>query len=164
MKKVRVVTITPTLETSAYAANDVLFNPTEIDIAQAPTAFGNVPTSAVLRSVVMVNYDDTAIDVDLYFFKKNTNDLGTVNDVIDITEAELKENGFLGVVSMDNAMGTANDFFDLLSARTQTELGINLPIQSDSGKIYVAGVIRGAQTFAADDIELSFGFDECGQA
>lgn len=150
---VKCVTITPTLETSAYAANDVLFNPQEIDLGG----------SGVLRSVVMVNYDDTAIDVDLYFFKKNTNDLGSVNDAIDISEAELKENGFLGVVQMDNAMGVDNAFYDLLSARTQTELGINLPVQGDSGKIYVAGVIRGAQTFAADDVELTFGFNECSQ-
>ena len=71
-----VIRVTPTLDTGAYADDDVFFNSTEIPSA----VIGNGGASKLI-GLTILNEDDVAHDIDIVFMQKST-DLGTINDVV----------------------------------------------------------------------------------
>tara|TARA_R110002012_G_C11544904_1_gene601816 strand:+ start:549 stop:1058 length:510 start_codon:yes stop_codon:yes gene_type:complete len=85
-----IITVTPTLDTSAYAANDVLFTSTAIKLPHSKCAVTHI--SAVFADIEAA--DDEII---LMFFKENTNKLGTINTAANITGVQIAENVLLGV-------------------------------------------------------------------
>jgi len=93
-----IITVTPTLDTSTYAANDVLFTSTEIKLPHSKCAVTHI--SAVWADIHAA--DDEII---LMFFKENTNQLGTINDAPNITGVKIAQNVLLGV-SRINSNGT----------------------------------------------------------
>ena len=84
-----IITVTPTLDTSAHAAADVLFVSTAVKL----------PSSSCKLFNMQCIFNDTQPHNDKYnifFFQENTNDLGPLNEAADITAAEISENVFLG--------------------------------------------------------------------
>ena len=85
-----IITVTPTLDTSAYAHKDVLFVSTAVKL----------PSSSCKLFNMQCIFNDTQPHEDSYnifFFQENTNDLGPLNGGADITAAEISENVFIGV-------------------------------------------------------------------
>ena len=64
--KYAVLRVTPTLDTSAYADNDVFFNATEI-----PNAVKGNGGCSKLIGVTILNEDDVAHDFDIIYAKRN---------------------------------------------------------------------------------------------
>ena len=91
-----VIRVAPTLDTSAYADNDVFFNATAIPNA----VIGNGGCSKLI-GLSILNEDDVAHDFDIIFMQKST-DLGTINDAVGSnskwTNALAKAAGVLGVI------------------------------------------------------------------
>ena len=155
-----VIRVTPTLDTSAYANNDVFFNSTEI-----PNAVVGDGGASKLIGITILNEDDSAHDIDIIFMQKST-DLGTINEAVGSnskwTNVLAKAAGVLGVVSVDWSAGTS-DFVNNLIYSSSTAnpsgksatLPILLQAESDSNSVYMAAISRGGTpTTAADDYEI----------
>ena len=155
-----VIRVTPTLDTSAYADDDVFFNSTEIPSA----VIGNGGYSKVI-GITILNEDDVAHDIDIIFMQKST-DLGTINDAVGSnskwTNALAKQAGVLGVVTIDWSLSNANMVNNLIfttananpSAKSEG-LPLLLQAESNSTSVFMAAVSRGGTpTVAADDYEI----------
>ena len=155
-KNFHTVTVTPTVGTAEVAANEVLFNPTEI-----PHAVSSHGGGAKLVSIVVQDKgDDVQKDFDLFFFGSNAGgDLGTLNEAVDITNANLALNRPLGNVRVEAE--DPNDVGDYLAGYLTTIANVGLVVEADSGSasIFVAARAVDAQTKEAGEIVLTFGFE-----
>jgi len=140
-----VITITCSLDTSAYASGDVLFDTQEI-----ANAVRNNGETCILQSIHVVDIDDQKVEMDLVFFNANTS-LGIENAAPDIDDTEVLTT--LGVVNVKN-------YVDLGEASTATVTGIGLPLKAGAAttSLWVAGITRGTPTHTASGLQISFGF------
>tara|TARA_R100001594_G_scaffold86372_1_gene120828 strand:- start:62 stop:577 length:516 start_codon:yes stop_codon:yes gene_type:complete len=160
LSKYAVIRVTPTLDTSAYANDDVFFNSTEI-----PSAVVGNGGSSKLIGITVLNEDDVAHDMDIIFMQKST-DLGTINEAVGSnskwTNALAKAAGVLGVVQIDwsvtNIDMVNNLIFTTSNANPSAKsegLPILLQAESNSTSVFMAAVSRGGTpTVAADDYEI----------
>jgi len=139
------ITITCSLDTGAYADGDVLFATQEI-----AGAVRNNGDACILQSVHVVDIDDQKVEMDLIFFNANTS-LGTENSAPDIDDTEVLTT--LGVVNVA-------DYVDLgaNSIATVTGIGLELKAGAATTSLYVAGITRGAPTYSASGLQITFGF------
>lgn len=143
-----VIDLTATLDTSAYAAGDVLFDTQELANAARVTA-----GVTILQSIVVLDEDDqTAAAMDFYFFNANTS-LGTENSAPSITDANART--LVGRVSL-----AAADFTDLGGSKLGVKTGIELVMKADTAQtsLWVAAVTQGTPTQTASGIRCRFGF------
>lgn len=153
-RKYHTVTVTPVCKAGAAVDDaDVLFNPIKIPGACPRDA------ASLLKSIVMVDTDDHNIAVDLYFFQVSK-DLGTLGDVINITDANALLAKPLGCVTMPAVSGLG----DYVLGGISTLADVDLVVQSDGddndeGAIYVAGVATGSKTYTASGLVFTFGFE-----
>ena len=154
----RVIRVTPTSYAgTTNAVNEVVANPTEI-----PGAVFAHGKSAKIKSISLVDYNDNAGDTLIfYFFQKGDNDLGTLGAAVDITDAEILANKFLGFTTTTNPL--AGKTGDLLVAGTATREGMDLGVKAEagSGSIYVA-VVAAASGFVstASGLEFTITFED----
>lgn len=140
-----VITIDATPDTSALADGDVAFATQEV----AGFSTGENITS-ILQSVVIADPDDQGIGIDLIFFNANTS-LGTENSAPDIDDTELLT--VIGRVQVG-----AGSFYDLGANRVACVYGIGLPMKAGTGgSIWMAGIARGAPTYAGGHIYIKLG-------
>ena len=155
-----VIRVTPTLDTGAYADDDVFFNSTEIPSA----VIGNGGASKLI-GLTILNEDDVAHDIDIVFMQKST-DLGTINDVVGSnskwTNVLAKAAGVLGVVKVDWSLSSIDFVNNLVfttananpSAKSEG-LPILLQAEDNSTSFFMAAISRGGTpTVAADDYEI----------
>jgi hypothetical protein len=152
-----VIQVTPTLDTDAYADDDVLFVSTEVKLPHRHCKVLSV--SAIWNDTEALNED-----VVLMFFKENTNDLGTINTAASISGAQLKANVFLGatrlVSSGETSLGTPTLLVSQhINDDSAVSSGVNafsLVEGSTKNTCYVQGLLEsGAGTFDADSLTLS---------
>lgn len=140
-----VITIDCTVDTSAYADGDVLFATQEV--AGFSTA---ADITSILQSVVVADVDDQGIGIDLIFFNADTT-LGTENSAPDIDDTEAQT--IVGRVQVG-----AGSFYDLGANRVACVYGIGLPMKAGTGgSIWMAGIARGAPTYAGGHIFIKLG-------
>jgi deoxyinosine 3'endonuclease (endonuclease V) len=147
MQSVELYDVTLTLDTSIYAAADVLS-----DSAVVSNAVPYPGGRAILRSVVLLDEDDQAAALDLYFIDSNVA-MGTKNAAISITDANARK--LLGKVAI-----ATTDYADLIASRlaTKSELALVLKAVAGSPDIYVAAVNgAGTPTYTAAGIKLRLG-------
>ncbi len=139
--------ITPVLETSILADNDVFFVPIEI-----PQVFDKgLPRKLV--SVVVLDGDDQNTDFDLIFFNA-TATLGTLNAGITISDADAAK--VLGAVSML----AASHAFDLINSILFVRGGLELVMKGATASLWVGGVVRsGTPTYTASGFKIKLGFE-----
>ena len=154
----KVIRVTPTLDAgTAYAAGDVLFNPTEI-----PNAVIGLGGCSKLIGVTIIDQDDnTHMDIDLIFMTVSKN-LGTINDVVDITDGNVELARILGIVKIDSS----DNEVDLAASKVYSFSGSSgnaaadplpmiLEAADDSTSVYVAAVSQVTPNFAAaDDLDI----------
>jgi len=153
----KIIRVTPTVDTSAYAAGDVMFTATEIPDA----VIGLGGCSKLVRCYIMDQDRDT-YDCQLIFTQKNTA-LGTINATANISDADMEAIGFCGVYlfQTDTAQVGLIDQTKILAAQELSGSGesINpflIQAENNSTSVYVSGIITtGTPTFAAaDDIDI----------
>lgn len=151
------ITITPTVDTDAHAAGDVIFNPTAIELP-----------AKKCKLLSVTAFDRTSADGDsiaLFFFRNNDADLGTLNATADITITDFIANGLLGTCKLTCEHDALNDQVDQLKflfghntataigATDSTNLNVVLEGSTKSGvgnTCYVGGVqFAGTSDFAA---------------
>jgi len=153
----RIIRVTPTVDTSAYAAGDVMFTATEIPRAVSEKG----GCSKIIRCYIMDQDRDT-YDCQLIFTQKNTA-LGTINATANISDADMEAIGFCGVYLFQTDLAQVGliDQTKILAAQELSGAGesVNhflIQAENDSTSVYVSGIITdGTPTFAAaDDIDI----------
>ncbi len=140
-----IVDFVPTLDTSAYAAGDVLFDRTVLDIgnyANPGQSFLQKIRGRVL-SVGVLDKDDLGVPMDLYFLKADVS-MGVVNAAPSITD-----------VNAENILGfvTATASKDLGGCRFgQADCDIRFSITGET--LYLTGVTQGAPTHTASGLKF----------
>ena len=157
----KIIRVTPTLSTDAYAADDVLF--TWIEIPNAVIEKGGC--SQLIHMFLVDRADQGDIDINFFFTEKNTA-LGTINATANISAANLKTIGFCGYAKLDGGNATTSDNIDNATIhKVMTSGGPNealspltlLQAENDSTSVYVHAVVKtGTPTFAADSLDLVF--------
>lgn len=143
-----VITVTPVLDTAIYAADDLLFDTTAINLA----AYQNGGL-ARLESIVMLDESAQAVAIDLLFLNAPAS-LGTFNAAFAASDVLLR-----------SVIGRANiatgDYLDLGNATVaqKANLGIVMKAGAAAQTIWVAGITRaGTPTYAASSLRFQFGF------
>lgn len=143
----RVITLTVSADTSAYADNDLLF-----DTQELPGAFRRNGGSSLIHSVTLIDQDDQGVAIDLVFLD-DSGSLGTENSAVSVTDAVAQ--GIAGYVSI-----VAADYTDLVNSQVATVRGVGLQVQaaSSDSSLYVAGIVRsGTPTYTASGLILKVG-------
>ena len=143
-----VITVTPVLDTNAYAGGDLLFDSTEV--ASAARANGSVVT---LVSVTIVDKADQKVAFTLLFANAAT-DFGALNGAPDPDDSEAAT--VIGWV----AVGTG-DYVDLGGAAVACVRDVNLVLKAGAAttSLYIAAVNgSGTPTYGASDLVLYLGF------
>lgn len=141
-----VVTVTPTLDTNAYAAGATLFTTTAITGAVRAN-----DQRALLTSLVVIDKDDQKPAFKLFFFSSNVT-FGTFNAVPSISDSDA--GSFLGSVAV-----AAADYDDLggVSVACIKNIGLMLEAVSAGTTVYVAAVVSTTPTHTASGLVLRFG-------
>jgi hypothetical protein len=143
-----VVTVTPTLDTNAYASGDLLFDSTEV--ANAVRANGG---TAILQSITVIDKDDQGIAFTLLIANAAT-DFGTLNAAPDPDDTETVT--VIGWVPI-----ATSDYVDLGGARVACVRNLGLLCQAGGAttSLYATGVNGiGTPTFTAAGLVLQLGF------
>lgn len=142
-----VISFTPTLDTAAYAAGDVLF---------ATTTLGTVTRvndgRAILMSLTGVDKSKNKPAMTLLFYQTNVTSAAAnaANNLSDSDQANL-----LGYVRI-----LATDWIDYANNSIVCKTAINLMLEAVSGaqNVYVYGILdAGTPTFAASDLVFKLG-------
>lgn len=155
----KIIRVTPTLDTSAYAQGDVLFTATEI-----PNAVIGLGGCSKLVGAYMLDKADQQSDV-LFTFTEGNTALGTINATADISDADLLANNICGITKIDSDQATGGAFIDnarivqMLPASItgeNTQDLLLLQAANDSTSVYVQGVLISSTTptYANGDIQL----------
>lgn len=142
-----VITVTPVLDTSAYASGDLLFDSTEI--ANAVRVVGG---TAILQSITLLDKADQGVAFTLLFANAAT-DFGTLNAAPDPDDTEA------GTVIGHFAV-LAGDYVDLGANGVACirNIGLLLKAGAATTSLYVAGINgTSTPTFAASDFILQLG-------
>lgn len=149
------VTITPECyDGTVTNAGSVVFNFTEVN-----GAVSRLGGSAILRSAFIHDSNDNTRLVNIIISKRGTNDLGTLNAAIDITDAEAVENDIIGGFSFTTV--TASSPFDLINSTTSVATP-NIIVSADEGSssIFIAGTaITNGFSSSVDGLRITLGFE-----
>lgn len=142
-----VVTVTPTMDTSAYASGDLLFDSTEV--VNAVRANGGY---AILESLTIIDKSDQKMAFTLLFANAAT-DFGTLNSA-----PNPDDTGAATVIG--HVPVSIGDYIDLggASVACVRNIGLLLKAGAATTSIYVAGINgTGAPTYGASDLVLQIG-------
>jgi hypothetical protein len=143
-----VVSVTPTLDTAIYAADELLFNTTEI-----PLAALHLGGLARLESILLLDEDDQGVAMDLLFLDASTS-LGTFNTAFAASDTLAR--GIVGRVNI-----ATGDYVDCGGFRVAQKASLNMLMKagSSASSLYVAGITRGGTpTYTASGLKFKFGF------
>lgn len=134
-------TVTFSLDTSAYTANDLLADTQAV--AGALRVSGG---SGVLNSIAILDEDDqAAAGMTVYILKSNVS-LGSENSGITVTDANARE--IIGVINI-----AAGDWTDLINSKLAFKGNLGIPIKVSSGtSIWIALQTAGTPTQTASGI------------
>jgi hypothetical protein len=148
----RTVTITPTLDTSAYTSGDVLFNPTLVP--GACTAV-NQPTYLVGLNVFDQD-DQAAADMRILVLTDSTS-IGTINTAPNIADAD-------GLNILADVLIPSADWHDMGAFKFARIDPGQLPIpvfpKNNTPDIYIAAVTGGTPTQTASGIKVRLWFQD----
>ena len=128
---------TPTLDTSAYAQNDVLFNFEALTLNAGASEAR--PVRGTVNNFILLDKDDNGNQITVFFSDDSDASLGTFNAGITITDAHAGT--ILGQVD------TGATYEDLIGCKSIVPSAFSpIPFESTDDKLYVGGVLRGSAT------------------
>ena len=140
--RTRIVRFTPVVSTSAYDANDVLFDTTAVTLSDNTTAGAR---GTILTASIIDRDDEASQTITLYFLRSNVS-LGTINSAPSITDDNAAE--IIGTCTVTT--GT-----DLGGCRYGETSGLVLPFELPAQTLFVAATTGGTPTFSnANDIRV----------
>lgn len=128
-----VVDVTPTLDTNAYAQNDVLFDFTEVALGQGDQVKGTI------NGFSLLDKDDNGNQITVYVSDSSTASLGTANSAVSITDAD--------AATILSYVDTGATYEDLVASKIVKPAAFTpIPFNVETGSIYIGGVLRGSAT------------------
>ena len=146
---VTIVDVEPTVDTSAYAAGDLMFNPIKIE-----NAVGVKGGSAILQSVAVANDDALTGAFDLVFTASD-DAIGTLNNAVSGESGLSDANAdlILGITSVSNMVDVGG-----CSIGSKSNIGLVIKAPAASRDIYVWGIAQSTDNpTAATGYKLRFG-------
>ena len=151
--KYNIITVTPTVSTNAYAADDVLFTSCEIPNA----VLGEGGVSKLVRMYVLDTDDQASSEQDdvLYFFTEKSTAFGTINATADISVADIKAAGICGYLLQDGDQAfSSNDLDNATITQVFSAAGPNEPNNNliylkaapGSTSVYCHAILRSSTT------------------
>ena len=132
--------LTPTLDTSAYAANDTLFATTQI-----PGSF----RKGWIRAISVLDKDDVASESITFYFLRSNVTFCTFNAAPSISDTNAEE-----IIGITSAIVASTD---LGGCKVGYSGSVNIPFEVETtGLLYVAGVTNTALTHTASGIVINF--------
>lgn len=155
----KIIRVTPTLSTDAYAQGDVLFVATEI-----PDAVIGLGGCSKLVGGYVFDKSDGSDDITFVFTQGNTA-LGTINASANISDADLLANNICGITKVDNDQATSSAWIDnskihqMLpgsSVSENTQDLLLLQAADDSTSVFIQGILVSSTTptFADGDLQI----------
>tara|TARA_R100001015_G_C4553991_1_gene115231 strand:+ start:255 stop:764 length:510 start_codon:yes stop_codon:yes gene_type:complete len=155
----KIIRVTPTLSTDAYAQGDVLFVATEI-----PDAVIGLGGCSKLVGGYVFDKSDGSDDITFVFTQGNTA-LGTINASANISDADLLANNICGITKVDNDQAATNAWIDnskihqMLpgsSVSENTQDLLLLQAADDSTSVFIQGILVSSTTptFADGDLQI----------
>ena len=155
----KIIRVTPTLSTDAYAQGDVLFVATEI-----PDAVIGLGGCSKLVGGYVFDKSDGSDDITFVFTQGNTA-LGTINASANISDADLLANNICGITKVDNDQATSSAWIDnskihqMLpgsSVAENTQDLLLLQAADDSTSVFIQGILVSSTTptFADGDLQI----------
>ena len=141
-----VFTITPTLDTSAYAVGDTLFAATEINDVALQSG-----KPVTLVSVCLIDKDDQKFGMVLHFFDRSVT-FGTANAAPSISDADAAN--LVGQIFI-----SATDWIDLGGVATLQANFSPIKMKPNATDLYVAATTLGTPTHTSAGLSLKLGFD-----
>lgn len=144
----RLVDVTMTVDTAAYANGDLVANVQEI-----ANFFQDNAKPARLQSVTIIDPDDQKAPVSLVFSQVSTS-FGSENSAPNIADADALN--MLGQVTF-----VAGDYVDMGGVAIGTKTGLNLILAPASGKSLYMGIMitTGTPTFAGGSLKVRLGVE-----
>ena len=140
--RTKIVRFTPVVDTSAYAAGDVLFDTTAVSLSSSTSGAAR---GTILSASILDRADTAEQTIRLFFLRSNVS-LGTLNGAISITDDNAAE--IIGTASV-----TTN--IDLIGSRMGEAQSIVIPFELTDQNLYVAATTGGTPTLAsASDIRV----------
>ena len=160
-KNRKIIRVTPTLDTSTYAAGDVIFNSVEIPDAVLGKGGCSKLAAAFLHSS---NTDNLEFEMIL---TENAATFGTVNATANISDADLRAANILGYLGCESADDTTQyidgseikriyDGRSSASSATPKADPIFLQAASNSTSVYFAVLGGSSIAYAANDLQFIF--------
>mgnify|MGYP007071572752 CR=1 FL=1 len=164
-----VISVTPTLDTNAYASGDrlgsiqTITNPFRSihranDLPVASAGGGTVQPRngrVILSEVTLLDQAKQSQPIDLLFFDSSPTVASADNAPIDISDAEMAAK-FIGSVSIGST------YVALAGNSVSTDRNLNMLLKQNpsatDNNIYVVAVIRGSATFTASSLIFSYKF------
>ena len=139
------VTVTPVLDTSAYAAGDCMSDVFTITTGARGSA------RVTLRNCTVIDEDDQGVAFDILFFSSSPTIASAKNAAFSITDANLAS--LVGVVAV-----ASGDYVDLGAQRAACK-SLDLDMKCETaGTLYGVLVSRGTATYAANGIDIQLTF------
>ena len=154
--KFRTIRVTPTLDTSAYADGDILFDSTEIPDA----VLGNGGCSKLV-SVAITNKQGDVTPMTMYF-QQAARGMGTANAAMDVVSANTihaKQLGYIHCPADNWADMGSTCLFNAKIAENDSSLPLMLQAKDDSTSVHFFASIGGTETFADGDLTFVFGLE-----
>ena len=147
--KVTIIDVEPTVDTSAYAAGDLMFNPIKIENAVAVKG-----GSAILQSVAVANDDALTGAFDLVVTGSD-DALGTLNNAVSGESGLSDANAdlILGITSISNMVDVGG-----CSIGSKQNIGMVIKAESTTRDVYVWGIAQSTDNpTGATGYKLRFG-------
>ena len=159
-----VIRVTPTLDTSAYADNDILFVTTEI-----PNAVSSRGGVSNIVDISVHSKTIVELDMDIIFMEEKV-DYGSINAYSSATDTVIRSSKFLGLASFDgsqhiSAVGSGTDttssglhsYSNKNSAEPSATIDFLLKASGGSTSVYFTAILRDTTpTYADGDLEFIF--------
>ncbi len=145
----RLIDVALTLDTSIYAAGDVLS-----DVVAVSNVCRNIDEAALLRSLTLLDEDDQAAALDIYLLSANVT-IGAFNGAPSISDANARN--LLAKIAV-----AAADYVDLGGVRVASYNNLDRVLKPVSGTrdIYVAAVNgAGTPTYTVNGLRLRLGVE-----
>ena len=160
-----IIKVVPTLDTSAYGANDLLFDKQEIKNI-VPSRGG----SSLIHNISIYADISTDVDISLLFFDNDTGIGANANEAMtQITDGEFKAAGFIGGIQYDCAQHDINVgngiAYSSPGGDGRPAFGFPFLVKALEGKTsiwFAATNTSGTPTYAATSLSFTFNVQYLG--
>ena len=145
----KVISVTPTVDTAAYASGDLL-----VDTASIAAAFLEAGGSAILDSIDVIDLGSQSAAFTI-IISNTTTSFGTINAAPNISDANV------GLVHLGQVSVAAGDYITVSGTTVASYTALGIPVQVASGTTLYFAVINGTGApdyVTAGDLIFKFGF------